>query len=45
MYKTEKDHVVICIARETGAGGHEIGSRLAGRLGFSFYDDSVLCKD
>ena len=42
MYKTEKDHVVICIARETGAGGHEIGSRLAGRLGFSFYDDSVL---
>ena len=42
MYKTEKDHVVICIARETGAGGHEICSRLAGRHGFSFYDDSVL---
>ena len=42
MYKTEQNHIVICIARETGAGGHEIGSRLAERLGFSFYDDSVL---
>lgn len=42
MYKTEQNHIVICIARETGAGGHEIGSRLAKRLGFSFYDDSVL---
>ena len=42
MYKTEQNHIVICIARETGAGGHEIGSRLADRLGFSFYDDSVL---
>ena len=42
MYKTEQNHFVICIARETGAGGHEIGSRLAERLGFSFYDDSVL---
>ena len=42
MYKTEKNHIVVCIARETGAGGHEIGSRLAKRLGFSFYDDSVL---
>lgn len=35
MYKTEKNHIVVCIARETGAGGHEIGSRLAKRLGFS----------
>ena len=42
MYKTEQNHIVICIARETGAGGHEIGSRLAERLEFSFYDDSVL---
>lgn len=42
MYKTEQNHIVICIARETGAGGHEIGSRLAEHLGFSFYDDSVL---
>ena len=42
MYMTEQNHIVICIARETGAGGHEIGSRLAERLGFSFYDDSVL---
>lgn len=42
MYKTEQNHIVICIARETGAGGHEIGSRLAECLGFSFYDDSVL---
>lgn len=42
MYKTEQNHIVICIARETGAGGHEIGSRLAERLGFSFYNDSVL---
>ena len=42
MYKTEQNHIVICIARVTGVGGHEIGSRLAERLGFSFYDDSVL---
>ena len=42
MYKGEGNHTVVCIARETGAGGHEIGSRLAEKLGVSFYDDSVI---
>jgi cytidylate kinase len=42
MYKGENDHVVICIARQTGAGGHEIGYRLAKRLGYAFYDDEIM---
>ncbi len=40
--KEENDHIVICIARQTGAGGHEIGYRLAQRLGISFYDDGIM---
>ena len=42
MYKGEKDHLVICIARQTGAGGHEVGFRLAERLGIGFYDDNII---
>lgn len=41
-YKKETDHIVVCIARQTGAGGNEIGRRLAKRLDCAFYDDSVL---
>ena len=49
----EKNHV-ICIGRQLGSGGHEIGERLASRLGYSFFDkeliklasiESGLCSD
>ena len=42
MYKGENDHLVICVARQTGAGGHEVGYRLAERLGIAFYDDDIM---
>ena len=42
MHKKPEEHVVICIARQTGAGGHEIGYRLAERLGIGFYDDNIM---
>ncbi len=49
----EKKHI-ICIGRQLGSGGHEIGERLAARLGYSFFDkeliklasiESGLCSD
>lgn len=42
QYKGENNHIVICIARQTGAGGHEVGYRLAQRLGIAFYDDGII---
>ena len=42
MHRGKEDRVVICIARQTGAGGHEIGYRLSERLGISFYDDNIM---
>ena len=39
---SEKDHMIICIGREYGSGGHEIGYRLAERLGISYYDKEIL---
>lgn len=41
-YKGEDQHIVICIARQCGAGGHEIGYRLAKRLGIAFYDRKLI---
>ena len=35
---------VICIGREYGSGGREIGQRLAKELGIAFYDKSLLKK-
>ena len=32
----------ICISREFGSGGHEIGKILAEQLGYSFYDRRLL---
>lgn len=37
----EKNHV-ICIGRQLGSGGHEIGERLASRLGYSFFDKELI---
>lgn len=34
--------VVITIGREFGSGGHEVGEKLAKRLGISFYDKNIL---
>lgn len=39
---SENDHMIICIGREYGSGGHEIGYRLAERLGISYYDKEIL---
>lgn len=37
-----KSKLVITIAREFGAEGHEIGKELAARLGFKLYDKDLL---
>lgn len=39
---SDKDHMIICIGREYGSGGHEIGYRLAEKLGISYYDKEIL---
>ena len=36
--------MLICIAREFGSGGHEIGKRLAQTLGFRFYDQALVTE-
>lgn len=35
---------IITISREFGSGGHEIGERLAQRLGIPFYDREIIDK-
>ena len=34
--------MIICIGREFGSGGHEIGKEVADRLGFTFYDRTLV---
>ena len=34
--------MIICIGREFGSGGHEIGKRLAEEAGLSFYDNELV---
>nr|WP_321354326.1 cytidylate kinase family protein [uncultured Draconibacterium sp.] len=36
------ENLVITISREYGSGGHEIGKRLAERLGIAFYDKNLI---
>ena len=36
------DKVIITIDREFGSGGHEVGRRLAERLGLKLYDDELI---
>ena len=36
------DHVIITIGRQFGSGGHEIGRRLAAKLGYKLYDKELL---
>ncbi len=33
---------ILCIGRQYGSGGHEIGLRLAEKLGISYYDNDIL---
>ncbi|MFA9372352.1 MAG: DUF6198 family protein [Labilibaculum antarcticum] len=37
-----KNNLVITISREYGSGGHEIGKRIAEKLGLSFYDKELI---
>ena len=37
-------HLVICIGRQFGSGGREIGLGLAKKLGIRFYDKEILKK-
>lgn len=34
--------MIICVGREFGSGGHEIGKRIAKELGFAFYDRTLV---
>lgn len=36
------ERIVITISREFGTGGHEVGRKLADRLGIKFYDDELI---
>ncbi len=36
--------MIICIGREFGSGGHEIGQKLAQKLDYSFYDRELVEK-
>ena len=38
----EAGYTVVTIAREFGSGGHEIGEKLAARLGWKFYDRELV---
>lgn len=35
---------VVCISRQFGSGGHEIGRKLAAKLGIKFYDKELLAR-
>ena len=37
-------NVIITVGRQFGSGGHEIGEKLAKRLGVPFYDKELLAK-
>ena len=34
-------NIIITIGREFGSGGHEIGKKLAEKLGINFYDKEI----
>ena len=49
-----KKNTIICISREFGSGGREVGQQLSKKLGIPFYDkellehaanDSGICKE
>jgi len=40
--KQKTGNRIICINRQFGSGGHEIGKLVAERLGISFYDEEII---
>lgn len=36
------DHLSVCIAREFGSGGREVGRQIAEKMGLAFYDRELL---
>ena len=38
------ENYVVCISRQFGSGGHEIGRKLADKLGVKFYDRELLTR-
>ena len=40
----KKDKVIVTIDREFGSGGHEVGRRLAERLGVKLYDEELISR-
>ena len=34
--------IIITLGRECGSGGHEIGEKLAKKLGIAFYDKNLI---
>ena len=36
------EKTIICIGREYGSGGHEVGMRLSTRLNMSYYDNQII---
>ncbi|MDL2250528.1 cytidylate kinase-like family protein, partial [Lachnospiraceae bacterium OttesenSCG-928-J05] len=37
-----RENVIIAIGRQFGSGGHEIGTKLADRLGIPFFDKKLV---
>lgn len=38
------DKIIVTIDREFGSGGHEVGRRLADRLGIRFFDEEIIAR-
>ncbi len=38
------DKIIVTIDREYGSGGHEVGKRLAERLGIKFFDEELISR-
>ena len=39
-----KKNTIICISREFGSGGREVGQQLSKKLGIPFYDKEILAR-
>ena len=37
-----ENNLIIAIGRQFGSGGHEIGEKLANKLGIKFYDKELI---
>ena len=39
-----KENRIICISREFGSGGHELGEHLSEKLGIKLFDSEIITK-